>query len=365
LTPEELRKKIDELDTRLVGLISERARVVQEIGRLKEASGRSPTYVPSREKEVYERVLRANSGPLPDEAVIGIWREIMSGAIALQRPTRVSYLGPPGTFTNMATRAKFGSSIEGTSEPTIRDVFVAVSRDHADYGVVPIENSTEGGVNETQDCFQQTNLKICSEVYLPVHHHLMAKCSVEEIEAVHTHPQVFGQCREWLSANLPGPARVEQPSTAAAAAIAASTPRAAAVASEMSAEIHGLTVLERNVEDDPRNVTRFFVIGKRSGARTGDDKTTVMFTLKDEVGALLKVLDAFRQKEINLTWIQSRPSKQKAWDYRFYVDLQGHEDDEPVQRALSEVAKRCHQITVLGSYPAARREDVPAAGSFV
>jgi len=362
VTPEELRKSIDELDHKLVALISERARVVQEIGLLK-ASGQAPTYVPSREKQVYERVTSANEGPLPDEAMIGIWREIMSGSIALQRKTKVSFLGPPGTFTHMATRAKFGSSVDEVPEPTIRDVFTSVVRGHSDYGVVPIENSTEGGVNETQDSFMQTSLKICSEIYLPVHHNLMARCGLGDIKVVHSHPQVFGQCREWLTANLPGPDRIQEPSTAAAADVAAKTEGAAAVGSAMAAELNGLDVIEPNVEDNPRNVTRFFVIGSRPGERTGDDKTTVMFTLKDEVGALLNVLQSFRENSVNLTWIHSRPSKQKAWDYNFYVDLEGHEEEEAVKVALTGVAKRCHHLHVLGSYPAARREDVPAAGT--
>jgi len=362
VTPEELRKRIDELDHKLVELISERAKVAQEIGRAK-ASGESPTYVPSREKQVYARVTSANDGPLPDEAIIAVWREIMSGSIALQRQTKISFLGPPGTFTQMATRAKFGSSIQEVPEPTIRDVFTSVVRGHSDYGVVPIENSTEGGVNETQDCFMETGLKICSEIYLPVHHNLMANCALEDIRTVHSHPQVFGQCREWLTANLSGPVRVEEPSTAAAADVAVRTEGAAAVASAMAAELKGLGVLEPNVEDNPRNVTRFFVIGSRPGERTGDDKTTVMFTLKDEVGALLNVLQSFRENGINLTWIHSRPSKQKAWDYSFYVDLEGHEEDDTVKVALEGVGERCHHLNVLGSYPVARREDVPASGA--
>ena len=362
MSPEELRKKIDEIDRRLMELISDRARVAQEIGRLK-ASGEAPAYVPAREKEVYERVMAANAGPLPDEAVIAVWREIMSGSIALQRKTKVSFLGPPATFTHMATRAKFGSSIEEMPEPTIRDVFTSVLRGHSDHGVVPIENSTEGGVNETQDCFLQTSLKICSEIYLPVHHSLMANGPLSGVKTIHSHPQVFGQCREWLTANLPNPARIEEPSTAAAAEIAARTEGAAAVASAMAADLHELETLEANIEDNPRNVTRFFVIGNKPGKRTGDDKTTVMFTLRDEVGALLNVLQAFNEGGINLTWIHSRPSKQKAWDYSFYVDLEGHEDEEPVRNALAAVAERCHHLNVLGSYPAARREDVPATGA--
>jgi len=357
---DELRKQIDATDAELVRLVNERARLAVEIGKLKR-SGAGPVYVPSRERAVYERVLGRNAGPLSDASLQAIWREIMSASLALEEGARVSYLGPPGTFTHKAAISKFGRSVEYRSAATVRDVFLEVARGHADHGIVPIENSTEGGVNQTIDCFMETSLKVCSEIYVSVHHHLLAKSRETKVKKICSHPQVFGQCREHLSVEWPEIHLVETPSTAAAAEMAAREEGTAAIGSDVAAEIYGLEVLESAIEDNPDNVTRFFVLGRTPGVRTGRDKTSLMFSIRDEVGALYTMLEPFRENRLNLTRIESRPSKRRAWDYVFFVDLEGHSLDEPVRTALDALASRCKMFEILGSYPAASREPTPEA----
>ena len=362
---EALRTRIEELDGRIVDLINKRAMLAGEIGSIKRAKDDTatgqPIYVPSREREVYQRVLAANQGPMPDRAIRAIYREIMSGSIAIERPTRVSYLGPEGTHTQLAVRGRFGTSVESVPQRTIGDVFLAVGRDHADYGLVPIENSTEGGVNQTQDCLMRdTAVRIYSEVLQPIHHHLMAASRDSlPLKAIYSHPQVFGQCRDWLSANLPEAPLVETASTTAAAQRAADEPGAAAIASAAAADIYGLMVIESNIEDQPDNMTRFLVLSKSENVRTGDDKTTIFFSIKDRVGALAEIINVFSRLGVNMSWIQSRPSKRKPWDYIFWADLTGHYRDENVAAALTEARELCHQLEVCGSFPAGRFEAAP------
>ena len=353
---DDLRKRIDELDAEIVRLINERANCAKGIGELKRADG-AGAFAPARERAVYERVLELNTGPLSPESIKAIYREIMSGSLALERCPRVAYLGPAGTFTHKAARSKFGGSVEYQPAPSVRDVFLEVSRGHCDYGVVPIENSTEGGVNQTIDCFYETRLKVCSEVYVAVHHNFMAACPRDQVKVIHSHPQVFGQCREWLSANFPRVELAEASSTTAAAERAGQEAGAAAIASDTAAEIYGLEVLERAVEDNPDNVTRFFVLSRQESPRTGSDKTSLMFSISDAPGALYDMLRTFSDRGINLTRIESRPSKKKAWDYYFFVDLVGHSDDPEVGQAIEELSSRCRHLEVLGSYP--RAEHVP------
>ena len=357
---EELRRKIDALDAEIVRLVNQRAECARGIGELKRASG-AGAFAPARERAVYEQVLALNRGPLPAEAIKAIYREIMSAMLALERCPRVAYLGPPGTFSHKAARSKFGSSVEYHPATSFRDVFLEVSRGHADYGVVPVENSTEGGVNPAMDCFFESRLKICSEVYIAVHQNLLARCSREAIRTIYSRPEVFGQCRQWLGANFPHAALLECPSTTAAAERAAAEPGAAAIASDTAAEIYGLTVLEQAIEDNPENVTRFVVVGREPAARTGKDKTSLMFSISDAPGALQGMLEPFSQRGINLTRIESRPSKRKAWDYYFFVDLEGHLEDPPVKAAIEELAGRCRHLEVLGSYPAAEALPMPEA----
>jgi len=357
---EALRRRIDELDAGIVRLINERAACAREIGEIKRASGAGP-FVPARERAVYERVLELNSGPLPAEAVKAIYREIMSAMLALERCPRVAYLGPPGTFSHKAARSKFGSSVEYHPATSFRDVFLEVARGHADYGVVPVENSTEGGVNPAIDCFFETRLKICSEVYIAVHQNLLAAGERDGIRTIYSRPEVFGQCRQWLGANFPHAALLESPSTTGAAERAAREPGAAAIGPDTAAEIYGLRVLESAIEDNPENVTRFVVIGREPARRTGKDKTSLMFSISDAPGALQGMLEPFSQRGINLTRIESRPSKKRAWDYYFFADLAGHAEDAPVKAAIEELAGRCRHLEVLGSYPAAETVPMPEA----
>lgn len=355
---DDLRLRIDELDVEIVGLINERAQCAKEIGELKRSKG-AGAFSPARERAVYERVLALNKGPLSAESIKAIYREIMSGSLALERCPRVAYLGPVGTFTHKAARSKFGSSVEYYPEPSVKDVFLEVSRGHSDYGVVPIENSTEGGVNQTIDCFYETQLKVCSEIYVAVHHNLMTGGKREDIEVIYSHPQVFGQCREYIGANFPRVPLVECSSTTAAAERASKESGAAAIASDTAADIYGLPIHERAIEDNPDNVTRFFVVSRQPAPRTGNDKTSLMFSIKDAPGVLHELLKTFSDLGINLTRIESRPSKKRAWDYYFFIDLVGHSDDEAVGRALDVLAGSTRHMEVLGSYPAAEHVPMP------
>jgi chorismate mutase / prephenate dehydratase len=351
---ESLRRKIDDLDAQIVKLINERADNARKIGAIKAREGVKP-YNPSREIQVYKKVAARNTGPLPDDAFRAIYREIMSATIALERPTRIAYFGQPGTFTHLAARTKFGSSMEYISTRDIRDVFLAVSRGRADYGIVPIENSTEGGVNQSIDMFAETRLKIASEIYLPIHHHLLSQSPLKEIRIIYSHPQPFAQCRNWLMGNLGEVERREVISTAYAAELASKEPHAAAIAGSLAAEIYGVPVIADHIEDSADNITRFFVIAERASERTGKDKTSLVLSIKDEPGALLKLLQPFQSNRINLTRIESRPSKRRAWEYNFFLDLEGHIEDESVRQTLKQLDGQVKHLEVLGSYPQAER----------
>ena len=352
---EELRRKIDTLDAQIVSLINARAANAAKIGAIKAREGKKP-YNPSREIQVYKKVAAQNTGPLPDDAFRAIYREIMSATIALERPSRVAFSpGPFGTFTHLAARTKFGASVEYIHTRDIREVFLAVARGHADYGVVPIENSTEGGINQSIDMFADTRLKIASEIYLPIHHYLLSRSPLKEIRMVYSHPQPFAQCRQWLTGNLGDVERREVSSTAAAAQLAAKEPYAAAIAGSLAAEIYQVPVVAENIEDTADNITRFFVVAERMAERTGRDKTSLLLSIKDEPGALLKLLKPFQSNRINLTRIESRPSKRRAWEYNFFLDLEGHVEDKAVQKTLRQLDGQVKHLEVLGSYPAAER----------
>lgn len=351
---ESLRRRIDDLDSRLVSLINERTATACEIGAIKKRTGVKP-YNPSREFQVYKRVVARNTGPLPSEALRSIYREIMSATIALEHPTRVAYFGQPGTFAHLAATTKFGSAVEYLPARDIRDVFLAVSRARADYGVVPIENSTEGGVNQSIDMFGETRLKIASEVFLPIHHHLLSRCTLRQVRVVFSHPQPFAQCRHWLMANLPGVEQREASSTAAAAVLAAKHPHSAAIAGVLASHIYDVPIIAEHLEDATDNITRFLVVAERMAERTGRDKTSLLVAIRDEPGALLRLLEPFRTHSINLTRIESRPSKRRAWEYVFFIDMEGHIDDPQVRAAVNDVDARAKHLDVLGSYPAAER----------
>ena len=348
---DQLRDEIDRLDGEIVKRLNERAKCALGIGALKETANQLP-YAPSREMAVYKRLSAINTGPLPLETLRAIYRELMSGCLSLEHPMVVEYLGPEYSFTHIAARRKFGATVHYRPQSTIAAVFDEISHGRATYGVVPIENSTEGGISDTMDCFLTTDQKICAELVIPVHLCLISKSPLEEIRKIYSKPQAFAQCRVFLATHAPHAELIDASSTARAAEIAAQEEGSAAVASREAAEAYGLAVVEDNIEDAGRNATRFLVIARESGKPSGKDKTSIMFSIKDEVGALFNMLVPFRDAGVNLTRIESRPSKQRAWDYIFFVDLEGHGDEERISKALSELEGRCKFFSVLGSYPA-------------
>ena len=348
----ELRDRIDAADKELVRLLNERAAAALEIGKLKNASG-MPIYAPGREANILRRVSGDSDGPLTAAAITSIYREIISSTRRMEKVLVVTYLGPPGTFTHQAARDQFGSGVEYTPSDNIESVFHAVSKEQADVGVVPVENSTGGVVNETLDMFMSFDLRICDEIILAIHHNLLAGCDLDKVTKVCSKPEALAQCRVWLSEHVPHADLIAVASTTAAAKMAAEESGVAAIASREAAELYGLQVLAENVEDHHENVTRFVVLARQCGSRTGRDRTSIMFAVKNQVGALYEMLVPFKKHSINLTKIESRPSKTKAWDYCFFVDLEGHVDDAEVSAALYEVEQGCRYFQVLGSYPRA------------
>ncbi len=349
---EDLRKKIDELDHQLVKLLNERARVVVEIGKLKSKTDK-PVYSPDREKDVFARIAEANEGPLPDRCLVAIWRELMSGSFVLERPLRIGYLGPGGSFSHTASMLKFGQSVEYEPLADITSIFEEVSKGHCDLGLAPVENTMGGGVIETLDALIDSDVKICAEVLMAIHHSLLGNCSLEEIEKIYSKPEVFAQCRNWLSATFKEAQTVPVASTAKAAQIAADEPRAAAIGSNVAAELYGLRIICENIEDIANNITRFLVISREDARPTGEDKTAILFSTAHKAGALVDVLGVFKRYDINLTNIESRPSKKRQWEYYFFVDLLGHRTDKNVQKGLEETRKHCLQLSILGSFPRA------------
>ena len=349
---EKLRRQIDRLDSTIVKLLNQRAHLSQKIGRLKAKASKS-VYSPDRERIVYERAAAHNEGPLSNESLQAIYREIMSGSLALEKPLKIAYMGPPASFSNIAALKKFGSSVRYLPVNTITDVFAEVEHGRADYGVVPIENSIEGAINYTLDMFMESDLKICSEISIEISHNLLAKCRMDRIKRVYSNPSVIGQCRMWLEANLPRAELVEVSSTTKAAEMAVKEKSAAAIGSNLAAECYGLNILARSIEDSPHNMTRFLVIGKVENKPTGKDKTSIMFAVKDRVGALHDMLVPFKKSRINLTKIESRPSKKRAWEYRFFVDMTGHHEDAAIKKALKGLERVCTNLKILGSYPIA------------
>ncbi len=344
-----LRKRIDELDRRIVDLLNERANVVIEVGKTKRADG-SATYVPERERSVLDRVTALNEGPLPNETVAAIYRELMSGSLKLERPPRIAYLGPPGSFSHLAAMRKFGASVEYEALEHIAACFDEIERGRADLALVPVENSVGGGIVDTLDAFMEREVTVCGEVNLAVRHFLLSIGTMDEIECIYSKPEVFAQCRRWLTQT--GLTRKTQAvaSTSKAAEMAASDPTSAAIASNLAADIYGLNILADRIEDDPNNVTRFLVISKTMSKPTGDDKTALYFLAADKPGALADVLDVFRKACVNMTFIQSRPSRSRRFDYAFFIDLVGHVETAEVSAAIAEARSHCAELKVLGSF---------------
>lgn len=347
-----LRKRIDKINNDILNLLNERARITLAIRTLK-SKRKKPAFSPDRETQVYKKLIEANQGPLSNDTIKAIYREIMSGSLALEKPIKIAYLGPEATFTHIAALKKFGSSVDYLKTQSITEVFTEVERGRADYGVVPIENTTEGAVNHTLDMFIESDLRICSEVLLAIEHNLLGRGKLSSIKRVYSNPQVLGQCRLWLETNLPRVELVPAASTTKAAQLAAKTKNAAAIANKLAADRYKLKILVESIEDSPHNITRFLVIGKTEAESTGSDKTSIMFSVKDRVGALHDMLVPFKRNGINLTKIESRPSKKEAWKYYFFVDMQGHIKDKKIKKALDSLRRSCDYLKFLGSYPAA------------
>ena len=345
-----LRRQIDKLDKDIVSFLNKRAKITIDVGVAKKSQGKS-VYCPDREREILRKIARLNSGPLKPEALEAIYREVMSSSLSLEKELKIAFLGPVATFTHQAALKRFGSQAGYLSCGSIAEVFIEVEKDNADYGVVPIENSIEGAVNHTLDMFMDSDLKICSQVILNISHNLLSTGALAKVKKVYSNPMVFGQCRIWLQKNLANAQLVEVPSTTRASQIAAKEKNSAAIASALAAKIYGLNIAARGIEDSAHNVTRFFVIGKDDVPPTGNDKTSLMFSILDRVGALHEMLASFRKYGVNLSKIESRPSKRKAWDYYFFVDLVGHRDEPKVKKALAELENKCKFLKILGSYP--------------
>jgi len=352
-----IRARIDEVDTALQELLSERARLAQQVGISKHADGRTVDfYRPEREAEVLRAAVARNKGPLRDEEILRLFREIMSACLAQQEPLKIAFLGPEGTFTQQAVFKQFGHSVRALALPSIEDVFHEVEAGAADFGIVPIENSTEGTVNHTLDRFLVSPLNICGEVELRIHQFLMGRMgSLENIKRICSHQQSLAQCRQWLDEHLPDVERVAVSSNAEAARRARDEQGTAAIAPQAAAEVYGLEVLVAEIEDRPDNTTRFLVIGDKTFQPSGHDKTTLLVSQrkKDAPGALYLLLEPLAQNAISMTRIESRPSRRGKWDYVFFIDIEGHARDEAVARALAELKHRASLFRVLGSYPRA------------
>jgi chorismate mutase/prephenate dehydratase len=352
---QELRRKIDELDNRILDILNERARVVIEVGDIKKAE-KLDFHAPGREREILDRLTSRNRGPFPQESLRAVYREILSSSLSLERPLKVAYLGPRATFTHQAVMQQFGLAVQDVPVENIRDVFTEVERGRADYGVVPIENTTSGAVIYTLDMFIDSDLQISAEILLEVSQFLLNRSGkTGDIKKVYTIPPAAAQCRQWLEKNLSGVPVLEAPSTARAAELALEDPAAAAIASEMAAVLYGLQVAAKKIEDNQTNITRFLVIAKKSPGRTGRDKTSIMFSIKDKVGALHAMLTPFAEAGINLNRLDARPSGRKVWDYVFFLDMEGHIEDEKVAKAIERLRQDCLFLKVLGSYPKSRQ----------
>lgn len=345
-----LRQQIDGLDEKIVQLLNQRTEVALQIGEIKDKDGIS-VYAPQREEDIYRRIIELNKGPLKKETIRAIYREIMSGTLCLQKEMRIAYLGPAATFTHLAALKKFGSSIEYLNCSNIDGIFKLVEKGEADYGVVPVENSIEGAVNYTLDMFIDFDIKICSEIFLEISHSFLSNFPLTEIKRIYSNPQVFGQCRSWLNKNLPNAELIEVSSTTKATETAAREEYSGAIANELAGQIYDLKIIKKDIQDSRHNITRFLVIGKNEVSKTGEDKTSIVFSLKDKVGALYETLLPFKKEGINLTKIESRPSKKRAWEYYFFVDLEGHSEDKKVKKALAELNKKCIYLKMLGAYP--------------
>ena len=347
-----IRAQIDKIDHEIIEKLNERIELASEVAKFKHASG-APIYVPSREEQIFQKLTKINEGPLTERAIRSIYREIISVMISRERALVVAYLGPEATFTHQAAMKNFGSSLTYHPFSTIPDVFTAVEKGEADYGVIPIENSTGGAVFHSVDMLIDSDLKIVSQVYLDIEHCLISNSPLEEIKSVHSKDQALLQCRDWLARNLPHAEQVDADSTANAVQKAGREKGVAAIASSLASEMHKVPVVVKGIQDCVENVTRFLVLGKVPNQQTGPglDKTSIVISLNDEVGALERALQPFSSRNINLTKIESRPSRRRAWDYVFFIDFVGHWDDPEIKETMAEVKRSCVMVKWLGSYP--------------
>lgn len=345
-----LRRQIDRCDMEIVRLLNERASVVVQIGEVKRDQS-SPIYSPDRERAVLQHIAHLNHGPLPRKALQAIYREVMSGSYALEKPLRIAYLGPEGTYSHQAAMRKFGASVEYLSLPDIPAIFEEVARKHCSLGVVPIENTLGGGVVDTLDCFAHSHVPICAEILLEIHHNLLTKGPTKKIKRIYSRPEVFAQCREWLSSQFRDAELIPMASSARAAEQAARSTNGAALGSELAAKVHGLRVAFAHVEDNPHNMTRFLVLSDTPAKPTGNDRTAMMFTTRHKAGALVDVLNVFSRSKINLSSIDSRPTRRRNWAYYFFIEAEGHIDDPRLAKAIEQAGQHCGELHVLGSFP--------------
>ena len=344
-----LRAKIDRVDQELVRLMNDRAQLALEIGKVKSSSGIS-AYAPAREDEVLNRVLSLSKGPLADRCVRAVFREIISGSRSLEKDLRVAYLGPAYSYSHLAAIHRFGQSVELVPVSNIPAVFEEINRRHADFGLVPIENSTDGRVADTLDMFARLPARICGEVQLRIHHNLLGRCSRAEVEEVYSKPQALSQCRNWLARHLPAARMVEVTSTTTAAQLAQDKAGAAAIASLQAGVHYGLDVLAADIEDNKGNLTRFAVISDETGPRTGNDKCALMFEVEHQPGSLADAMNVFKKNRLNLTWIESFPIARPEGGYMFFVEFEGHEEDPRARRAIAALERKAVRLEVLGSY---------------
>ena len=347
------RSRINDIDNQILSLLNQRAEAALQIGDLKRRQD-APSYVPEREAEILARLTASSRGPLPADAIVAVWREILSGCRALEGSLVVAFLAPQATFTHQAARERFGAGATYRPSRTIAEIFDDVERGRAQFGVVPVENSTDGAVNVTLDRLVTTDLLISGELTLEIAQHLLSRAAdLADVKRVLSHPQGLGQCRAWLAEHLPDVPQEETASTAGAAEVAAADPTVAAIASEMAGRLYGVPILRARIEDNRQNTTRFLVIGRHVTAPSGRDKTSIMFAMPNQPGALYRILEPFARAGLNLTKIESRPAKRLPWEFVMFVDFEGHRDTPVVAAALSEAAERTVYLKVLGSYPAA------------
>lgn len=351
----ELRDRIDSIDNQILQLINQRAACAEEVARTKISGGETGTfYRPDREALVLRRIKELNPGPLSEESAAMFFRELMSACLALEKPLEVAFLGPEGTFTQQATFKHFGSSIKSIPVSSIDEIFTAVENQSCQFGVVPVENSTEGVITHTLDRFLSSPLKICGEVEVRVNQNLMGHVEKpEEITEIFSHQQSLAQCRQWLDLNLPDVMRTPVSSNAEAARLASESKGKMAIAGKAAAELYKLNILEKNIEDEPNNTTRFIIIGLQEPASTGLDKTSLLISTGNRAGALHEIIEPFARFGISMVHIESRPSKQGLWDYVFFIDIIGHKDDADVSRALEVLKNNVNLLNILGSYPKA------------